>query len=55
MTRQQAPVISGIVAAIASFVVWLIMDNSLTSSIIFAVIVGLLAYGVSWFQNRNRT
>ena len=54
MNRQQAPLISGVVAAIASFIVWLIMDNSLVSSIIFAVIVGLVAYGVSWFQNRNR-
>ncbi len=39
MTRQQAPLISGVVAAIASFIVWLIMDNSLASSIVFAVIV----------------
>ncbi len=55
MPRQQAPLISGIVAAVAAFIIWLVMDNSLASAIIFAVIVGLLAYGVSWYQNRNRT
>ncbi|MEJ7902465.1 MAG: hypothetical protein WKF63_11510 [Thermomicrobiales bacterium] len=54
MTRQQAPLISGIVAAIAALVIWIIMDNSVMSSIVFAVIVGLVAYGVSWYQNRNR-
>ncbi|MBA3379738.1 MAG: hypothetical protein H0T93_12725 [Chloroflexia bacterium] len=54
MNRQQAPLISGIVAAVAAFIIWVIMDNSVVSSIIFAVIVGLAAYGVSWYQNRNR-
>lgn len=54
MTRQQAPLISGIVAAVAAFIVWLIMDNAVFGSLILAVIVGLAAYGVSWFQNRNR-
>lgn len=54
MTRQQAPLISGIVAAVASFIVWLVMGNSVVGSMVFAIIVGLVAYGVSWFQNRNR-
>lgn len=54
MNRQQLPLISGVVAAVAAFIIWLIMDNPVVSSIIFAVIVGLVAYGVSWYQNRNR-
>ncbi len=54
MNRQQVPLISGIVAAVAAFVIWLIMDNPVVSSLLFAVIVGLAAYGVSWYQNRNR-
>ena len=54
MTRQNAPIISGVVAAVAAFIVWLLFDNSLTSSIIFAVIAGLISYGVSYFQYRNR-
>jgi heme/copper-type cytochrome/quinol oxidase subunit 2 len=54
MTRQTAPIISGVVAAVAAFIVWILFDNSMTSSIIFAVIAGLLAFGVSYFQYRNR-
>lgn len=54
MTRQNAPIISGVVAAVAAFIVWILFDNSLTSSIIFAVIAGLISYGISYFQYRNR-
>jgi membrane protein implicated in regulation of membrane protease activity len=54
MTRQTAPIVSGIVAAVAAFIVWLVFDNSVVSSIIFAVLAGLLAFGVSFVQNRNR-
>jgi len=54
MTRQTAPIISGLVAAIAAFIVWLLFDNSFASSLIFGVIAGVLAFGVSYFQYRNR-
>jgi membrane protein implicated in regulation of membrane protease activity len=54
MTRQTAPIVSGIVAAVAAFIVWLVFDNSVVSSIVFAVLAGLLAFGVSYVQNRNR-
>jgi hypothetical protein len=54
MNKQTAPIISGVVAAVAAFIVWLLFDNTLLSSIIFAVLAGLLAFGVSYFQNRNR-
>jgi hypothetical protein len=54
MTRQTAPIISGLVAAIAAFIVWLLFDNSFGSSLIFGVIAGVLAFGVSYFQYRNR-
>jgi len=54
MSRQTAPIVSGAVAAVAAFIVWLLFDNSLASSILFAVIAGLLAFGVSYFQYRNR-
>ncbi len=54
MTRQRAPLISGIVAAVAAFLIWLIMDNGVAGSLVFALAVGLASYGASWFQNRNR-
>ena len=54
MTRQTAPIISGLVAAIAAFIVWLLFDNSFASSLMFGVIAGVLAFGVSYFQYRNR-
>jgi hypothetical protein len=54
MNKQNAPIISGVVAAVAAFIIWLLFDNSLVSSIIFALLAGLLAFGVSFYQNRNR-
>jgi hypothetical protein len=54
MNRQNAPIIAGVTAAVAAFIVWLLFDNSFVSSIVFAVIAGLLAFGVSYYQNRNR-
>ena len=55
MNRSTAPIVSGVVAAIAVFVVWLLLDNSVVSSLIFAVLAGLVAYGVTFYQNRTRS
>lgn len=54
MTRQTAPLISGVVAAIAAFIVWTIFDYSVVASVVFALVAGLLAFGVSYMQYRNR-
>ena len=54
MNRQTAPIIAGSVAAIAAFVAWMLLDNSFGTSLSFAVLAGLIAFAVSYYQNRNR-
>lgn len=54
MNRQTAPIVSAVVAAIATFIVWLVLDNSFVSALIFAVVVGVIAYIITRVQNRDR-
>ena len=52
--RQQAAVISGGVAAIAAFILWLVLDNGVGPSLVYAIVVGLVCGGVTWWQKGNR-
>jgi intracellular septation protein A len=53
--RTTAPVVSGMVAAIAAFIVWILLDNGIAGAVGFAVVAGVIAAAITWVQYRNRT
>ncbi len=54
MNRQTVPLITGVVAAVAAFVIWWALDNSVGSALVYGLIAGILAGGVSYWQQRAR-
>ncbi len=52
--QQKATLIAGLAAAVSAFIVWLLLDNSLVTSIVYAVLIGIVAGGVTWWQKGNR-
>jgi hypothetical protein len=54
MNRQTIPIVMGVVAAVAAFVVWWALDNSVTSALVYGAIAGVLAAAVSNWQQRGR-
>jgi F0F1-type ATP synthase membrane subunit a len=55
MNRQQAPIVMALAAAVGAFIVLLLLGNSFGGALVFAILAGLVSFGVSWFQGRNRT
>ena len=52
--RQQAALISGVVAGIAAFIIWLVMDNDVGPSLVYGIVVGIVCGGVTWWQKGRR-
>ena len=54
MNRQTIPIVMGLVAAVAAFIILWALDNSVVSALVYGVIAGLLAAAVSYWQQRGR-
>lgn len=55
MNQQNGPLISGVVAAIAAFLITLLSGNGIGEAVIYAVIAGVVSYLVSMvMRNRRR-
>jgi hypothetical protein len=54
MASPVAPLVSGIVAAVAAAIVLLLLDYDTGPALVYAAIAGLLAAGVSYYQQRRR-
>jgi len=52
--RQKSALISGGVAAVATFIVWIALGNSPGIALVYALIVGIVAAGLTWWQMRDR-
>jgi ABC-type thiamin/hydroxymethylpyrimidine transport system permease subunit len=52
--RQQAALISGVVAGIVAFLIWLVMDNDVGPSLVYGIVVGIVCGGVTWWQKGRR-
>jgi len=53
-SRQKAALVSGVAATVAAFVIWLALGDSPGEALVYALIVGIVAGGVTWWQLRNR-
>ena len=55
MNQQNGPLISGVVAAIAAFLITLLSGSGIGEAVIYAVIAGVVSYLVSMvMRNRRR-
>lgn len=53
-SQQRVALTSAIVAAVAAFVVWLLLGDTVGTALVYALIVGVAAGAVSWYQQRPR-
>jgi hypothetical protein len=53
-SQQRVALTSGILAAVAAFVIWLLLGDAVGTALVYALIVGVVAGAVSWFQQRPR-
>ncbi len=52
--RQRSALTMGVVAAIAAFIIWMVLDNGVGPSLVYAIVVGIVAAGVTWVQKGTR-